>query len=70
MLLVKVGQRVRRGQTIARVGATGNVLRPQLHFELRRGVRVVNPIKHLQPLRARAAPVRPIASLGARPDPG
>lgn len=69
-LLVSAGQKVRRGQTIARVGATGSVLRPQLHFELRRGVRVVNPIQHLQPLRAEIGPVRPIASLGVRPDPG
>ncbi len=68
-LLVKAGQTVRRGQTIARVGATGSVLRPQLHFELRRGVRVVNPIKHLQPRRAGIEPVRSIASLGVRPDP-
>ena len=69
-LLVRAGQKVRRGQTIARVGATGSVLRPQLHFELRRGARVVNPIKHLQPRRAGIGPVRSIASLGVRPDPG
>ena len=69
-LLVKAGQKVRRGQTIARVGTTGSVLRPQLHFELRRGVRVVNPMKHLQPRRAEIRPVRSIASLGVRPDPG
>ncbi len=75
-LLVKVGQRVKRGQTIARVGATGSVVRPQLHFELRRGVRVVDPIRHLQRLRAgivptpAPAPIRPIAFLGAPPGPG
>ena len=68
-LLVKVGQKVRRGQTIARVGATGSVVRPQLHFELRRGLRVVDPIEHLPRRRAEAEPVRPIASLGARPNP-
>jgi len=67
-LLVSVGQKVERGQTIARVGATGSVVRPQLHFELRRGVRVVNPIKHLQPLRAEFGTVRPTAFLGVRPD--
>ena len=68
-LLVKAGQRVRRGQTIARVGSTGGVERPQLHFELRRGVRVVNPIKHLQPRRADIEPVRSIAFLGVLPNP-
>ena len=46
-LIVRRGQRVRRGQTIARVGRTGNVSRPQLHFELRRGRRAVDPRKHL-----------------------
>ena len=68
-LLVKVGQKVKRGQLIARVGATGGVARPQLHFELRRGVRVVDPIRHLQPLRAQAKPVSPIAFLAAPPNP-
>jgi murein DD-endopeptidase MepM/ murein hydrolase activator NlpD len=68
-LLVKAGQRVRRGQTIAQVGSTGSVSRPQLHFELRRGVRVVNPINHLQPLRAQTDPVRLTASLAGPPNP-
>lgn len=46
-ILVKRGDIVRRGQIIARVGRTGNVSRPQLHFELRRGERAVNPQIHL-----------------------
>ena len=46
-ILVKRGDIVRRGQTIARVGRTGNVSTPQLHFELRRGEHAVNPKKHL-----------------------
>ena len=40
---VKQGQRVKQGQVIADVGQTGNVKRPQLHFELRKGTRAVNP---------------------------
>ncbi|MGC6535251.1 MAG: peptidoglycan DD-metalloendopeptidase family protein [Parvibaculales bacterium] len=40
---VKPGDRVKQGQTIAEVGQTGNVDRPQLHFELRKGTRAVNP---------------------------
>jgi murein DD-endopeptidase MepM/ murein hydrolase activator NlpD len=42
-VLVKRGQRVHRGQIIARVGATGDVRQPQLHFELRRGKKAVDP---------------------------
>ena len=51
VLLVRTGQRVRRGQTISKVGSTGNVSRPQLHFELRRGRRAVDPLRHLAPPR-------------------
>ena len=47
LILVKRGDIVRRGQVIARVGRTGNVSTPQLHFELRRGERAVNPAYHL-----------------------
>jgi murein DD-endopeptidase MepM/ murein hydrolase activator NlpD len=46
-LLVRTGQRVRRGQTIAKVGKTGAVGRPQLHFEIRKGRRPVNPLRYL-----------------------
>ncbi len=40
---VKPGARVKQGDVIAEVGQTGNVERPQLHFELRKGTRAVNP---------------------------
>jgi murein DD-endopeptidase MepM/ murein hydrolase activator NlpD len=46
-LMVKTGDRVRRGQPISRVGSTGSVAQPQLHFELRRGSRAVDPIQYL-----------------------
>jgi murein DD-endopeptidase MepM/ murein hydrolase activator NlpD len=46
-ILVVKGQVVRRGQTIARVGQSGAVNRPQLHFELRRGPHAVNPLRYL-----------------------
>lgn len=49
-LLVKRGDKVTRGQLIARVGATGNVSEPQLHFELRRGHEPVDPREFLGPL--------------------
>lgn len=44
---VKKGDAVRRGQVIAKSGATGNVKTPQLHFEIRRGAAPVDPMKHL-----------------------
>lgn len=46
-LLVKKGDKVRQGQTIARVGSSGNVDTPQLHFELRKGTKAVDPLKSL-----------------------
>jgi murein DD-endopeptidase MepM/ murein hydrolase activator NlpD len=42
-VLVKRGQHVQRGDVIASAGATGDVSQPQLHFELRRGTRPVDP---------------------------
>ena len=53
-IVVRRGQRVRRGQAIARVGSTGSVSEPQLHFELRKGSRALNPADLLGP-RQRAA---------------
>ena len=41
--LVKAGAQVKQGEVVAEVGRTGNVDRPQLHFELRKGTRAVNP---------------------------
>jgi murein DD-endopeptidase MepM/ murein hydrolase activator NlpD len=46
-LLAGRGDRVRRGQVIARVGNSGSVGEPQLHFELRQGTRSVDPTRYL-----------------------
>jgi len=46
-LLVQRGDTVEQGQTIAHVGQTGNVVSPQLHFEIRRGKRAVDPLDQL-----------------------
>ena len=42
-LLVEAGELVQRGQVIARVGATGDATRSQLHFELRKGRTPIDP---------------------------
>jgi murein DD-endopeptidase MepM/ murein hydrolase activator NlpD len=47
-LLVSKGDNVRRGETIALVGSTGDVDRPQLHFEIRKGDRAVDPGRYLE----------------------
>lgn len=47
-LTVERGDKVRKGQRIARVGSSGGVTSPQLHFELRKGKRARDPRKYLQ----------------------
>lgn len=42
-MLAKKGDMIKRGQTIGTVGTSGHVARPQLHFEIRKGKRAVNP---------------------------
>ena len=49
-LLVRRGQHVKRGQPIAKAGSSGGVASPQLHFEVRKGSRAVDPVKYLGPL--------------------
>ncbi|MBC8267321.1 MAG: M23 family metallopeptidase [Rhodospirillaceae bacterium] len=46
-LLVKRGDKIKKGQTIAKVGSSGSVQVPQLHFELRKGKKAIDPIKYL-----------------------
>lgn len=46
-VLVKRGEAVKRGQSLATVGASGSVSTPQLHFELRRGTEAVDPARHI-----------------------
>ncbi|NWF30556.1 M23 family metallopeptidase [Streptomyces sp. PKU-EA00015] len=41
------GKRVRQGQSIGRVGATGNVTGPHLHLEARKNGRAVDPMPYM-----------------------
>ena len=43
-MLVKKGEYVRQGQVIAKVGQSGSVSSPQLHFEIRQKLKSVDPV--------------------------
>ena len=49
-LLVKRGDKVARGQVIAKAGKTGTVDQPQVHFELRQGSKPVDPTPFMEKL--------------------
>lgn len=46
-ILVRKGQKVKKGEKISTVGSTGGVSTPQLHFEIRAGKKAVNPKAYL-----------------------
>jgi len=46
-ILVSVGDAVKQGQVIAKIGDTGRVSRTQLHFEIRKGHETQNPYYYL-----------------------
>jgi len=45
--MVKRGDKVKRGQVIAKSGKSGSATVPQLHFEIRKNSKPVNPLKYL-----------------------
>src|SRR5207248_982710 len=46
-LMVKRGDTIKRGQIIAKSGQSGEVGSPQLHFEIRKGSSLVDPLQFL-----------------------
>ncbi len=46
--LVKVGDRVEKGETIAILGSTGHSSGPHVHFEVRRNGKIINPARFIQ----------------------
>ncbi len=46
-LMVKRGDKIKRGQVVARAGTSGSVEQPQVHFELRKGSKPVDPLKYM-----------------------
>ncbi len=54
--LVKVGDRVQKGQAIAQVGTSGRSTGPHLHFEVLRDGNAVNPQRYLQLQQASVKP--------------
>jgi len=55
---VIAGQEIRQGEILGRVGSTGRVTAPHLHYEVRIGGTPVNPYRFL--MRAAAAAVQPV----------
>jgi murein DD-endopeptidase MepM/ murein hydrolase activator NlpD len=57
-IMVRVGQVVRQGQLISRVGSTGHSSGPHLHFEIRIGGNVRSPMAYLPGSRVMLASTR------------
>jgi murein DD-endopeptidase MepM/ murein hydrolase activator NlpD len=52
---VERGEKVRRGDIVGYTGSSGDVSEPQLHFEIRKGTKPVNPTAYLGATRNQAS---------------
>ena len=68
--LVERGQSVVQGQVIGTLGKTGSVDSPQLHFEIRRGSRALDPADYLDRQNMTTGAVNPDEPAVARPNHG
>ncbi len=50
-IVVKVGDTVKKGDTIAKMGSTGRSTGPHVHFEVHRNGKVVDPIRYVRAAR-------------------
>ncbi len=50
-IVVKVGDTVKKGETIAKMGSTGRSTGPHVHFEVHRNGKVVDPISYVRAAR-------------------
>lgn len=55
-LLVAEGDKVNRGQVIAKSGSTGIAMTPQIHYEVIKSVKSIDPIQHNEELRKKYFP--------------
>jgi hypothetical protein len=69
-LELSVGDPVKAGDPVGRVGVTGNTTGPHLHFELRSGGQPIDPEPWLQAGRLPGAPVPAVAPADAPPTAG